>query len=250
MPAELLAGAEPYRSSSGPDGVLLLHGLTGTPDSLRRLAYCLADAGLSVELPLLPGHGTTVEDLAGTRFDDWAGAAEVAYDGLAARCDRVVVCGLSMGGTLSCRLAERHAELAGLVLINPLVEPPAPAALEVLRAGLEGGTATLPAIGSDIALADVREVAYEAVPVAALVSLLEATAEVAGALGRICCPVLLLSSLVDHVVPTASSDLVESAVSGPVERVALERSYHVATLDHDAGEVEQRVVAFVQKVLA
>lgn len=250
MPAELLAGAEPYRASSGPDGVLLLHGLTGTPDSLRRLAYCLADAFFSVELPLLPGHGTCPEDLAATCFDDWAAAAEEAYEDLSARCDRVVVGGLSMGGTLACWLAERHVELAGLVLVNPLVEPPAPAALEALRSAVAAGPATLPSISSDIAQPDVREVAYDALPATCLVSLLEATAEVAAGLGRICCPVLLLSSRVDHVVPTGSSDLVEAAVAGPVERVPLERSYHVATLDHDAGEVEERVVGFVQKVLA
>lgn len=250
MPAALLDGAEPYRASSGPDGILLLHGLTGSPDSLRRLAYCLADAGLSVELPLLPGHGTSVEDLSGTRFEDWAGAAEEALAALSARCDRVVVGGLSMGGTLACLLAERNADLAGLVLVNPLVRPPAPRALATLREALEAGTDRLPGIGSDIALSGVREVAYDALPTAALVSLLEATGEVASRLGEIRCPVLLLSSRVDHVVPTDSGDLVAASVAGPVERVHLEHSYHVATLDHDAGEIEARVVGFVQKVLA
>ncbi len=250
MPADLLAGAEPYQASSGPDGVLLLHGLTGTPDALRRLAYCLADADLSVELPLLPGHGTCVEDLAETGFADWSAACEEAYESLSARSDRVVVGGLSMGGTLACWLAERHREVAGLFLVNPLVRPPASPALEALRSAVGAGPTSLPAIASDIARPGVRELAYDALPTAALVSLLEATFEVAEGLGRVCCPVLLLSSRVDHVVPTESSDLVESAVAGPVERVALERSYHVATLDHDAGEIEERVVAFVQKVLA
>lgn len=250
MAAALLDGAEPYRSSSGPDGVLLLHGLTGTPHSLRRVAYCLADAGFSVELPLLPGHGTTVEDLAGTGFGDWAEAAEQALVELSARCDRVVVGGLSMGGTLACHLAERHGELAGVVLVNPMVRPPAAPALASLREALEAGADRLPAIGSDIASGEVREVAYDALPTAALVSLLEASRAVADALVQIRCPVLLFSSRVDHVVPTDSGDLVEAAVTGPVERVHLEHSYHVATLDHDAGEIEARVVGFVQKVLA
>jgi carboxylesterase len=250
MPGDLLDGAEPYRASSGPDGVLLLHGLTGTPHALRRLGYCLADAGLSVELPLLPGHGTNVEDLAQTGFEDWAAAAEEAYDSLVARCDRVVVGGLSMGGTLACQLAERHEELAGLFLVNPFMQPPAPSALEALRAGLASGVELLPGIASDIASSGVEEVAYGSLPVAALISLLEASGEVASGLRRICCPVLLFSSRVDHVVLPESSDLVEHEVGGPVERVVLERSYHVATLDHDAGEIEERVVGFVQKVLA
>lgn len=250
MPAALLDGAEPYRASSGTDGVLLLHGLTGSPHSLRQLAYCLADAGFSVELPLLPGHGTNVEELARTRFEDWAAAAEEALAELSARCDRVVVGGLSMGGTLACLLAERHGDLAGLVLVNPLVRPPAERALATLREAVEAGADRLPAIGSDIACPGVREVAYEALPTAPLVSLLEATRAVADGLEGIHCPVLLFSSRVDHVVPTDSGDLVEAAVAGPVERVHLEHSYHVATLDHDAGEIEARVVGFVQKVLA
>src|SRR5579863_7112149 len=114
MPGPLLPGAEPFAASNGPHGVLVLHGFTGCPQSMRPLAEAFADGGFSVELPLLPGHGTQVEDLAETRFDDWLAAAEEAYVQLAARCDRVVVAGLSMGGTLSCELAVRHSDLAGV----------------------------------------------------------------------------------------------------------------------------------------
>ena len=86
----------------------------------------MAKAGYSVELPLLPGHGTSLEEMEPTRAgSDWCGAAEAAYAGFAARCEQVVVAGLSMGGALAIWLAERHFEIAGVIVVNPLVDPPA-----------------------------------------------------------------------------------------------------------------------------
>jgi carboxylesterase len=247
--APLLDGAEPFSASNGPDGVLVIHGFTGSPRSMRPLAEAFADAGYSVELPLLPGHGTCVEDMLPTRFEDWAGAADTAYQSLAARCNRVTVAGLSMGGTLALWLAEHHVEIAGLVLVNPLVEPPAESFLEMLQASLDQGLDRIPAIGEDIAKPGVSEGSYDATPIAALVSLMNAAGDVAARLGEVVCPVLLLSSRQDHVVPPSQGDLVVDRVAGPVERVFLDRSYHVATLDFDQIEIEQRAVAFASKIL-
>ena len=86
----------PFAADGGPVGALVLHGFTGNPHSLRGLAVALADAGFTVELPLLPGHGTTVADLVPTTWEDWSTAAEDAYVKLAARCDAVVVVGLGL----------------------------------------------------------------------------------------------------------------------------------------------------------
>ena len=83
---------------------------------------------------------------------------------------------------------------------------------------------------------------------AALLSLLEGADGVEAALADIHCPVLLLSSREDHVVESVSGDVLEAKVSGPVDRVWLEDSYHVATLDNDAPLVEDRVTAFVASV--
>jgi len=84
--------------------------------------------------------------------------------------------------------------------------------------------------------------------VAPLLSMFDAVNEVAAALGTIECPVLLMNSPQDHVVPPSSSDLIAERLAGPVERVTLERSYHVATLDHDKDEIEARAVEFALKV--
>ena len=244
----MLEGAEPFSAAGGPEGVLVLHGFTGNPQSMRPLAEAMADAGFTVELPLLPGHGTSIEDMVPTRWADWSAAAERAYEELAARCSAVVVAGLSMGGTLTLWLAERHPEIAGIVLVNPLAEPPGDDVRDMLTATLESGTELAPGIGSDIAKEGTVELAYAELPLAAVLSLFEAAEDVAVDLAQVGCPVLLLSSRQDHVVEPGSGDLVAGTVSGPVERVWLERSYHVATLDYDQDEIESRALAFARSV--
>jgi carboxylesterase len=241
----LLPGAEPFSHRGGPDGVLVLHGFTGNPQSMRALAQALAGAGYTVELPLWPGHGTAMEDMLETRWSDWAGAAEAAYDQLAARCRSVTLVALSMGGTLACHLAAHRGDVRAMVLVNPLVEPPADSFLDILRGLLDEGTEIAPGVGSDIAKPGVVESAYPGTPLAPALSLFEGVATVAGELDRISCPILLFSSRSDHVVPPTSGDVLQAGVRGPLERIWLERSYHVATLDYDADDIARRTLAFV-----
>ena len=121
----VLPGAEPFsHDAAGADGdvgVLVSHGFTGSPQSMRPWAEHLAGAGLHASgCPACPGHGTTWQELNRTRFDDWYAAIDAAFTELSERCSKVVVAGLSMGGTLVTRLAEqRGAEVAGLMLVNP-----------------------------------------------------------------------------------------------------------------------------------
>ena len=249
-PENIIPGCEPGSWDGGPVGALVLHGFTGNPQSMRGLAEAFAAAGFTVEMPLLPGHGTTIEDMIPTRWEDWSGAAEQAYERLAARCDKVVVAGLSMGGTLTCWLASRHPEVAGIIVVNPAVEPPAESFLEIFQGSLDAGLEVIPGIGNDVADPDVTELAYPETPLAAGLSLFSAVAEVSERLGDIRCPVLLLASPQDHVVPPSNADHLVERVGGPVERVSLDRSFHVATIDFDKDEIEKRAVEFAQKVTA
>src|SRR5438270_10960761 len=246
----VLPGAEPFSAPGGPHGALVLHGFTGCPQSMRGLGQAYAAGGFAVELPRLPGHGTSLDDMLETGWSDWSATAEAAYADLAGRCDKVVVSGLSMGGTLTLWLAERHPEIAGIVLVNPAAEPPAESFREMLQGILDSGNSTMPAVGNDIADPGGTELAYESTPVAPLLSMFDAVKEVAGGLAKIECPVLLMNSPQDHVVPPESSDLIANGVAGPLERVTLERSYHVATLDYDKDEIERRAVEFAKKVTA
>jgi carboxylesterase len=136
------------------------------------------------------------------------------------------------------------------VFVNPAIEPPAQSFRDMLRGVLESGTKVMPAIGGDIADPDQTELAYDGLPVPCLLSLCDADDEIVASLHSIACPVLVMTSPQDHVVPPSSSDVLAAGVSGPVERVTLERSYHVATLDYDKADIERRAVEFARKVTA
>ncbi len=243
-----MPGAEPYSAAGGPEGALLIHGFCGSPFGMRRTAKRLAAKGLTVEAPLLPGHGTAIEDLAPLGWADWSASAEEAYARLRARCPRVAIVGHSMGGTLACWLAERHPDVRGIGVVNPLVEPFGDELRSAARALLDAGTTVWKGEPPDTADPTVTFPTYDGTPIAAFLSLNEGAEEVALELGRIRCPVLIVSSREDHVVPPVNGDLLVSSVSGPVERVWLERSYHNAMVDYEHEEVESTLEAFVVSV--
>jgi carboxylesterase len=250
MTFEILPGAEPWSATGGPQGALVLHGFTGCPQSMRGLAEAFASAGFTVELPRLPGHGTDIADMITTSWSDWSRAAEAAYADLAARCDGVVVAGLSMGATLTAWLATRHPEIAGIVVINGAFGPVAEVARSGVLAARDAGLDRIPGPGGDIADPQRRELAYTAAPVAGMISLLEALDSLEDDLPRLSMPALVITSRQDHIVPPGSSEHFVALVAGAVEQVWLKRSYHVATLDFDAADIERRAVAFANRVTA
>jgi carboxylesterase len=152
-----------------------------------------------------------------------------------------------MGGALTAALAQGHPELAGLVLINAPV-----AASPELVAGLEemmaGGVEVFDSIGGDIADPEADEAAYDATPVRSLLTMLVAGADVRERLPEIQQPTLIITSRQDHVVNPADSDALAEHLSGPVERLWLEKSFHVATIDYDRAELEAATVAFALRV--
>ncbi len=248
----VIAGAESWshHGPAGAPGALCLHGFTGNPGSMRGVAEAFAAAGFHVELPRLPGHGTHVDDMIPTGWEHWTAAVEAAYRRLAERTGRMVVAGLSMGGSLTLWTASQHPEVRGLVCINPATQSQAPEVLAMLQQFLAEGTEVIPGIGSDIADPDVRETSYEGTPVRPLLSLMSGLAALEPLYGSLSMPLLLLGSPQDHVVDPAQVDHLAAAYGGPVERVVLERSYHVATLDFDKELICERAVDFARKVTA
>ena len=249
MTAPIRPGCEPSSFVGGTDGVLVLHGFTGNPFSMRPLAQRLARAGYTVELPLLPGHGTEVVDILATRWADLAAVALDAFDELATRCARVAVVGLSVGGALTAMIAEQRATVAGCVFINPMLQSPGPEIEEELAALLEAGLETLDKATEDIKKTDESELAYESWPLAALASVFEGVRPVKAELARITVPCLLLSSRQDDTVSPENGTLLVEHVTGPLERIWLEDSFHVATLDNDRELVESSTVEFLARVL-
>ncbi|MDF9812691.1 alpha/beta fold hydrolase [Streptomyces sp. SPB162] len=244
----LIPGAEPYSHDGGEVGVLLCHGFTGTPQSMRPWGEYLAARGLTVSVPLLPGHGTRWQDMQQTGWQDWYAEVDRALRELSARCSQVFVCGLSMGGALTLRLAERHGHaITGIVLVNPSVKADSHQlkAVPVLRHLVP----SVPGITSDIAKEGGVEIGYDRTPLHAVHSLSRFWKLVRTGLPQVTQPLLLLHSRVDHVVHPSNTAVVLSKVSsGDVTETVLERSYHVATLDHDAEQIFEESYGFIRRL--
>ena len=115
---------------------------------------------------------------------------------------------------------------------------------------LDGGVDIIDSIGGDIADPDADECSYDQTPLRPLLTMLVAGQSVLADLGEIRCPALVINSRQDHVVPPGDSDEIAASVGGPVERLILEKSFHVATLDYDKAEVEAATIAFATRVTA
>lgn len=252
MASNIIPGAEEFSHvGTGDAGVLVLHGFTGNPGSMRGLAEACASAGLHVELPRLAGHGTVIDDMIPTRWADWTADVERAYAALSARASKIVVMGLSMGGSLTLWTATRHPEVRGIVCVNPATQPQPAEVLDMLKGMVDAGTQTMDGIGSDIADPNSVETAYPGTPLAPLLSFqVDGLGTLVGQYPTLKMPLLLFTSSQDHVVNPADSDALVSAYGGEVEHVVLERSYHVATQDYDKDLIFSRSVEFARRVTA
>jgi carboxylesterase len=242
----VLPGAEPFFHDGGTVGVLLCHGFTGSPQSLRPWAEYLAEAGLSVSLPRLPGHGTSWRELARTSWEDWYGEADRAFGELRGRCEEVFVMGLSLGGCLALRIAAlRGAAVAGLVLVNPYLAPDT--RLFAFAPVLKYVLPPLKGVGSDIKKEGARELAYERIPAKAAARLPQLWRATRVRLAEVAQPVLIYRSPSDHVVGPASLRVLLAAL--PQSQVTVRNcddSYHVATLDNDAQAIFTGSLEFVR----
>ena len=247
--ASIMSGAEPFgfEGAGSETGVLMIHGFTGSPQGLRPWGEHLAAQGWTVICPRLPGHGTSMADLARTTGEDWAGEAEMGLVGLGERCSSVFIAAMSMGATIALDLAGRFPEtVAGVVGVNASVYSDDPR--ERLAPLLGKLPFSVKGIGSDIADPAQRELCYPRIPLRSAAALLRYQNAVRARLAEVRAPLLLFCSRQDHVVPAGNTSFVAEHVSSTdVEIVWLERSYHVATLDYDAPVIFERSAEFIAK---
>ena len=236
--------AVPYHAGTGPVGVLFCHGFTGSPWSLLEWAKYTQAAGHRVAVPRLPGHGTSWQEMNLTGWQDWYSCVEREFLSLRGQCEQVFVTGLSMGGALALRLAERYRDdVAGLVLVNPAV-------MGYFNTNfapfLSKCMTSAKAVGSDLKDPDADEHAYDRTPLKAAASMLRMWVDVRACLDLVSCPLLVYRSAVDHVVPAASTAFIMSHVSSEErsERILL-NSYHVATMDHDKQTIFEGCAEFI-----
>jgi carboxylesterase len=243
--------AAPYHG--GPEGraaagVLLIHGFTGSPNSMRAWAEHLVADGFRVALPRLPGHGTSWQELAMTSSQDWYACVERELLALRNTCDQVFLCGLSMGGALALLLAERHGDdVAGVVLVNAAVTTTDKRALAVPL--LRRWVPSLEGIANDIAKPGAEESSYSRTPLQAFHSMTQMWREVRDHLDQVRQPLLVFRSVTDHVVdPSSGRAILARVASSDVHEQLLHRSYHVATMDYDADEIFAGSSAFFRRL--
>ncbi len=242
---EILKGAEPFMLEGDDRGILLLHGFTGTTQSMRLVGEGLHDRfGFTVCGPRLKGHGTSPADMETTGYRDWLASAEEGLHALLATKRKVFVAGLSMGGTLTLNLAARFADrIAGIAPVNGAIGIFDGGMAELLC--MSEMPARIPGVGSDIKAEGVEELAYPEVPTACLQHIFVLMGATRDLLPRITAPALVIQSREDHVVPEANAHAILAGLgSGERQLLLLDDSYHVATLDNDKDLIIDRIGTF------
>jgi carboxylesterase len=242
---EVMQGAEAFALGDGPVGALLIHGFTGSPQGLRELGGYLAERGVAVAAPRLPGHGTSWQDLNARTAEEWIAAAEEGFDTMSSAREQVFLVGLSFGAALALDLAARYPErVAGVVTIAGMVETRDPRRFAAWLIRLL--TKSLTGAGNDIADPGAEEIAYDRLPTAATHRMLRFLKRAKAALPAVRCPILILHSHNDHTVgPYNAHTILNNVSSVRKELVWLDRSYHVLTLDVDRDEVFGRTYDFI-----
>ncbi len=244
-----IANSESFYLSGGKTGVLLLHGFTGSPASILPWAHGIHDAGYTVSVPRIAGHGTNWQDLNKSSWKDWYDSAESAFLALKENCDRVFVGGFSVGGALALKLAQiRGSEIEGLLLLNPSIFDERKffqllPLLKHLLPSIRGGT-------SDVAQPNPPIHGYDRIPLKALDSVRTLWREVESDLYLVDLPVLIGYSVNDHVVnPNCSHTIIDNISSPSIREIIFERSFHNVALDFELQDLIAESVEYIQDVL-
>lgn len=227
-------------------GVLLVHGFTGSPASMRPWAEYLNQRGYTVKVPLLPGHGTTPHDLNLVKWQEWPAKVESDLQELLRTCRKVFICGLSMGGGTTLNVATRYSkDLAGIILVNPMIHVkfvPHQLAWVISRFQKMRDS-----VGDDIKRPGITEYGYDALPAVGVYQLLKMLHYTRKRLHDVTAPMLLFHSVDDHTLPVTNTEIVMKGVgSREKQRIELVNSYHVATLDYDQEVIFENSRLFIE----
>ncbi|MEI6406817.1 MAG: alpha/beta fold hydrolase [Actinomycetes bacterium] len=233
------------RGANASIGILLVHGFTGSPASMRPWAHFMNEHGYTVRVPRLPGHGRNWEDLNAVSWEEWPARVVQDLQALRATCSKVFVFGLSMGGGTTLNVAENNL-VDGIVLVNPMIHIPGiQIKFAPLLAMVKKG---MPSVGNDIKKPDVTEWGYDVLPTRGVLQLNKLLKSTRAHLAKVTAPTLLFHSVDDHVLPISNSDIIMSGIStANKQRIEMTNSYHVATLDYDADLIFANALAHVKE---
>ena len=247
--AALLAGAQPELTGDRSIGVLLLHGFSGSPASMRPWANHLAGRGYAVEVPLLPGHGTRWQDLNQVRWTDWYAEAEAALDRLLADLRRGRRRGAvdgRVGGAAAGRGAAPRRRRAGAG--QPVRLDRRARSVAAARCS-SASSPSLKGVVNDIKKPGEDEVGYHRLPLKGLGEVVAMWKVVVPDLPKVTQPLLYFRSArtTSSTTPPAGPCWERSA-RATARSGCSTNSYHVATLDHEAEIVFAESADFVARV--
>ena len=227
-------------------GVLLVHGFTGAPPSMRPWGEFLHSKGYTVRVPLLPGHGSKAEDLNEVTWQEWPDKVTKELSELQNTCDTIFLFGLSMGGGIVLNVAEsNNVAIKGIVLVNPWIHLPGiTAELAFLASRFRKMRAS---VGNDIKRPGITEWGYDATPMRGVYQALKMLRVTRKDLGAINVPLQLFHSVEDHTLPVSNTEIILAEIgSKDKTRIELVNSYHVATLDYDQELIFQNSLTFIE----
>jgi carboxylesterase len=258
-------------SKTGQDsaiGVLLVHGLCGSPTEMRFIANGLTRAGYVVRCPALAGHCGTEADLAATCWQDWYRSAETALLELSEHCEQIFIAGLSTGAVLGLMLAARHpGKVAGLALYSPtlwLNGRGVPWYAKLFRLVTSRWLASffrfpVPAdfgikderlrtfITCALAVPGASDLPF-ATPGVAVLERQRLVSAVLPGIAKINVPVLMLHPREDDYADLSNAAYLQKTLRGPVDLVVLEESYHLITVDRQRNQVLERTLSFLAHI--
>lgn len=229
-------------------GVLLVHGFTGSPASMRPWGEFLHSKGYTVRVPLLPGHGTRPENLNKVKWQEWPAKVEFELSELRKSCDVIFLVGLSMGGGTVLNVAASHNEiLAGVILVNPMIHVKGvPVELAFFLSRLQKMRTS---VGDDIKRPGITEWGYDALPTRGVYQLLKMLRITRRNLKNITVPVQLFHSVEDHTLPVTNTEIILDEIGSlNKSRIELVNSYHVATMDYDQELIFQNSLTFIESL--
>jgi len=228
-------------------GVLLVHGFTGTPASMRPWAHYLNERGYTVSVPLIPGHGTTWHDLNHVSWQEWPAKVEAELLQLKKKCSKVFLCALSMGGGNSLYVAAHNQGMIdGIVLVNPMIHIPGVQIKFVhIISRIQKSRAS---VGDDIKKPGITEWGYDALPLKGVAQLYKYLKLARAGLPKIQTPTLVFHSIDDHILPVSNTEIIMAELGSSEKRESSSpNSYHVATLDYDAETIFENSRLFIEE---
>jgi carboxylesterase len=214
---------------------------------MRGLARYLEARGIATSIPLLPGHGTSPEDLQGKTWQDWYEAASAELDNLRAHYSQVYLVGLSLGGALALYTAFRRGhDLAGIVAMSAPIYFPRGLASLLKRLKRKLPYMRKPFRDIQDPSARLLHEGYMRAPIDAIASVVEFAGIVRACLPKITIPALIIYARRDHVVHPLNSRYIYARIASPNKRlVALNRGFHIVTVDKDRQKVYASVYDFI-----